>query len=32
MDADTLEYWQSDLCSDLYPDEDGRRGIMKNRG
>jgi serine/threonine protein phosphatase 1 len=26
MDIDTKEYWQSDLVSELYPDEKGRRG------
>jgi len=25
MDIDTKEYWQSDFCKDLYPDEIGRR-------
>lgn len=25
MDIDTKEYWQSDLCEELYPDEKGRR-------
>lgn len=24
MDVDSKEYWQSDLCKDLYPDERGR--------
>ena len=24
MDIDTKEYWQSDLCEDLYPDHQGR--------
>ena len=24
MDIDTKEYWQSDFCKDLYPDEKGR--------
>lgn len=25
MDIDTKQYWQSDLCKDLYPNEKGRR-------
>ena len=26
MDIDTKEYWQSDIVSELYPEEKGRRG------
>ncbi|RMF10860.1 MAG: serine/threonine protein phosphatase [Candidatus Neomarinimicrobiota bacterium] len=29
MDADSLEYWQSDWVTDLYPDEPGRLGSRR---